>query len=85
MRELSEQNRRNRRAYMREYRLKNLERILEKNRAYYWSHREQMLAYGKAYREKAKANMTEKDREEEKEYRRILYQLNKEKKKAQPK
>ena len=44
-----------------------------------------MLAYGKAYREKAKANMTEKDREEEKEYRRILYQLNKEKKKAQPK
>lgn len=35
------------RMYMREYRQKNLERILAANRAYYWANRDKMLAYGK--------------------------------------
>ena len=39
------------RMYMREYRQKNLERLLAANRAYYWANREKMLAYGKKYRE----------------------------------
>ncbi len=67
------------RAYMREYRMKNLERIQAKNREYYWEHREQMLAYGKTYRAKQKATMTEKDLEERRAYQRAMYQVYKEK------
>lgn len=70
-----------RREYMREYRQKNLDRILQVNREYYWTHREKMLAYGKAYREKMKAQMTEEDIEERRAYQRLLYQIRKESKK----
>lgn len=69
----------NRRAYMREYRLKNLERVQKANREYYWAHREKMLEYGRKYREKQKANMTERDLEERREYQRAMYQIYKEK------
>ena len=78
MSKISETNKRNRREYMRQYRLKNLERITQKNRDYYWSHREKMLAYGKEYR--AKHN-TEKDKEYRREYARAMYQVYKERRK----
>ena len=69
------------RMYMREYRQKNLERLLAANRAYYWANREKMLAYGKKYREAQKAKMTEKDLEEQRLYHRTMYHVYKEKKK----
>jgi hypothetical protein len=78
MKELSEANRRNRRAYMRQYRLDNEEELKRKCREYYWSHREKMLAYGKEYR--AKHN-TEKDKEYRREYARAMYQVYKERRK----
>ena len=76
---MTEAERERRRAYMREYRQKHLQRILEYNRRYYWEHKEKQLAYGKAYREKIKANMTEKDIEERRLYHRTMYHLYKEK------
>jgi len=78
MKEISEQNRKNRREYMRQYRLKNLERITQKNRDYYWAHREKMLAYMKEYREK---HNTEKDKEYRREYARAMYEVYKERRK----
>lgn len=78
MKELSEANRRNRRAYMREYRLKNEEVLKKKCRDYYWAHREKMLAYMKAYREK---HNTEKDKEYRREYARAMYEVYKERRK----
>ena len=69
------------RMYMREYRQKNLERLLAANRAYYWANREKMLAYGKKYREEQKAKMTEKDLEEQRLYHRVMNKIYNEKKK----
>lgn len=69
------------RMYMREYRQKNLERLLAANRAYYWANREKMLAYGKKYREAQKAKMTEKELEEQRLYHRIMNKIYNEKKK----
>lgn len=63
---------RDRSAYMKTYREKNLERIQANNRQYYWDHREQMLAYGKAYREKKNAMMTDEEREERRAYMREM-------------
>ena len=76
----AEQIKEERRAYMREYRQKNLERIQAANRQYYWDNREKMLAYGKKYREEKKANMTERDLEERREYQRVMYRVYKEQK-----
>lgn len=67
-------------AYMVEYRQKNLERIQRKNREYYWAHREQMLAYGKAYRKRISDNMTEKELEERREYNRVMSKIYREQK-----
>ena len=78
MKEISEQNRQNRREYMRKYRQEHLERIQEANRKYYWEHREKQLAYMKAYREK---HNTEKDIEERRAYARAMYQVYKERRK----
>lgn len=64
--------------YMREYRQKNLERIKKACRSYYWAHRDKMLAYGKAYYQKKKAEMTEEDLEERRAYQRLMYKINKE-------
>lgn len=63
---------RDRSAYMKTYRAKNLERIQAYNRQYYWNHREQMLAYGKKYREKMNATMTDEEREERRAYMREM-------------
>lgn len=85
MKEISEQNRKNRREYMRKYRQENLERVQAASRAYYWANREKMLEYGRKYREQQKANMTERDLEERRAYQRIMYQVYKLKKKEQQK
>jgi len=63
---------RDRSAYMKTYREKNLERIQAYNRQYYWDHREQMLSYGKKYREKMNAMMTDEEREERRTYMREM-------------
>lgn len=81
MSEISEKSREHRRAYMREYRQKNLERVQAANRAYYWANREKQLAYMKKYREEQRRNMTEKDLEERRAYQRVMYQVYKLKKK----
>ena len=78
MSNISEKSREHRRQYMREYRLKNLERIQAANRKYYWDNREKMLAYGKKYREEQKAKMTERDIEERRAYQRAMYAIYKE-------
>lgn len=69
---------RDRSAYMKTYRAKNLEHIQAYNRQYYWGHREQMLAYGKAYREKMNATMTDEEREERRAYMREMARVYKE-------
>ena len=85
MKEISEKSREHRRAYMREYRQKNLERVQAANRAYYWAHREKQLEYMKKYREEQRKKMTEKDLEERRLYARVMYQVYKLKKKEQAK
>lgn len=69
---------RDRRGYMKAYREKNYEKVCAYNRQFYWEHREARLAYQKAYRERKKAEMTEKDLEERREYQRVMYQIYKE-------
>ena len=59
-----------RREYMRQYRQRNLERIQEYNRDYYWSHREQQLANMKKYREE---HNSEEEKEARREYQRAMY------------
>lgn len=83
MKEISEKSKEHRRAYMREYRQNNLERVQAANRAYYWANREKMLEYGRKYREQQKANMTERDLEERRAYQRVMYQVYKERRKEQ--
>ena len=73
-----EQLKAEKRAYMREYRAKNLERILQANRDYYWAHREQLLAYAREYRRRKEAEMTDKEREARRLYNRTMYQIYKE-------
>lgn len=72
--------------YMKRYREKNHEKMLERHRQYYREHREELLAYQKRHREKIKAEMTEEDREKWREYYRIMgriyRQLKKERKNA---
>ena len=78
--EMSEENREHRRAYMRKYREEHLEHVRAVNRQYYWKNRKKMLAYGKAYREEKRVNLTEKDIEERREYQRLMYRIYKEQK-----
>lgn len=59
-------------AYMKAYRARNLDRIRRSNREYYWMHREKLLIYQKAYRDKIRANMTEDDLERRREYQRVM-------------
>jgi hypothetical protein len=69
-----------RREYMQGYRQRNLERILQYNREYYWKNREKMLAYQKKYREE---HNSEEEKEERRVYHREMYLKYRELKKEQ--
>lgn len=58
--------------YMRRYRGKHRDKIRECNRAYYYRHHEEQLAYQKRYRERRNAEMTDEERAERREYFRVM-------------
>ena len=68
----------NRTESSRRYREKHKDKVRKDWHEYYLKNRERILAYQKEYREKEKAQMTEKDLELRRAYRRAMYQSKRE-------